>query len=173
MDWSRTELCLNYIIPARGILIVLMSPCLHFPLSSLSATFHTFSPQRQEPEDCPKATICVDDGWCVEVIWWCGVFQGTSSRWIWAKYMHLSGLEYCGEKKEFESLVYVSELVFQTQHLNLTSDYHPEIFRHPLSKFLQPETLPRHPQTFLDSSRLGATHLSAPLDTNLHLLQPA
>src|SRR5882724_9156462 len=74
---------------------------------------------------------------------------------------------------DFESLVYVSGLVFQTQHLNLTSDYHLETWRHLLSRSLQPETLPSHPQSLLDSSRLGATqftlgatHFRAPLNTH-------
>src|SRR5882724_2702454 len=67
---------------------------------------------------------------------------------------------------DFESLVYVSGLVFLTQHLNLTSYYHLETWRHLLSRSLQPETLPSHPQSLLDSSRLGATHLSAPLNTH-------
>src|SRR5882724_5549068 len=60
---------------------------------------------------------------------------------------------------DFESLVYVSGLVFQTQKLNLTSDYHLETWRHLLSRSLKPENLPSHPQSLLDSSRLGATQL--------------
>src|SRR5882724_5575665 len=60
---------------------------------------------------------------------------------------------------DFESLVYVSGLVFRTKDLNLTSDYHLETWRHLLSRSLQPETLPSHLQSLLDSSRLGATQL--------------
>ena len=47
------------------------------------------------------------------------------------------------------------------------------IIQNLLSEFVQPETLPRHPQTLLDSSRLGSTqvHLvplvSGPLSTHI------
>ena len=60
---------------------------------------------------------------------------------------------------EFESVVYILWLIFPVPHLNLTLNYHLEIERHLLSQIFQPETLPKHPQRLINSSRLGATQL--------------
>src|SRR5882724_3278139 len=59
---------------------------------------------------------------------------------------------------DFESLVHMSGLVFLVPHLNLTSEYHLEVYRHCLSQSPLLETLPNILTGLLNPSRPGATH---------------
>ena|SRR5882724_9713302 len=71
----------------------------------------------------------------------CDVLQGACSGWIWAKYMHLSGLD--GEQKglTFNQWYICFSLYFLVPHLNLPSNYHLEVYRHLLRQFQPLETL--------------------------------